>query len=181
VRNVILRSFYKTSKAPFEIAIFIEAAIKMATLRTGALIVFEKEDNLNYYVQKGERLDAIASVRLLENIFFKDSPLHDGAMIISQQGLILAASCSLPPTQNVELALTLGHRHQAAVGITEVTDAIVLVVSEQTGAISLTKGGKIYKELKEATLRTKLLLYLFEDKELVKAEELKHENDNQNH
>ena len=119
-----------------------QACRHMATTKTGALIVLAGEAGLKEIVDTGERLDAQVSARLLENIFFKNTPLHDGAVVI-REGRIIAAACILPVSKNQEIPQHYGLRHRAALGITEKSDATCIVVSEETGSISVTKEGTI--------------------------------------
>lgn len=119
---------------------------------TGALMVITKENDLMLFVETGELIDARISEQLLENIFYKNSPLHDGAVIITNNR-IKAARCVLPVSENPAFPATLGLRHRAAVGITEQSDAIAIVVSEQTGRISIAKGGEIKKNIKPVQLK----------------------------
>lgn len=122
------------------------ACQEMSKHKTGALIVLENKIMLDDYVKSGERLDAIISGQLLENIFFKNSPLHDGAVIISADR-IKAAACILPVAHDDHLPKELGLRHRAALGLSEVTDAKIIVVSEETGRISLAHLGEIKQKL----------------------------------
>lgn len=114
--------------------------------RIGALIVFEQDIGLKDFIMKGVQLHAYISREMLSTIFMPFTPLHDGAVII-KGSYIEAASCILPITSNIDLARELGTRHRAAVGISEISDAMVLVVSEETGTISLAKSGKIVRNL----------------------------------
>lgn len=118
------------------------ACRKMAETRTGALIVLCHRFSLSEIVDTGDEVDARISRRLIENIFFKNSPLHDGAMILSENRII-AARCTLPITQRQDIPAHYGMRHRAALGVSEVSDASVLVVSEETGAISFVQEGVI--------------------------------------
>lgn len=120
----------------------VRACRRMSDSKTGALIVFEKETPLDEYIATGERLDAIVSRELIENIFFKNSPLHDGALIIKRHR-IAAARCILPVSNREDISTDLGLRHRSAIGVTAMSDAIVVVVSEQTGSISLCREGDI--------------------------------------
>ncbi len=120
--------------------------------RNGALIVITKENELAFFIETGELIDARISEQLLDNIFFKNSPLHDGAVIISSNR-IRAARCVLPVSESKEIPSSLGLRHRAAAGITEQSDAIAIVVSEQTGRISVAKGGEIRRNLKPVQLK----------------------------
>lgn len=119
-----------------------QACRHMASTKTGALIVLAAEGNLKEIVDTGERLDAQVSARLLENIFFKNTPLHDGAVVI-REGRVIAAACILPVSKDQTIPQHYGLRHRAALGITEKTDATCIVVSEETGHISVTKEGTI--------------------------------------
>ena len=110
----------------------------------GALLVFERTTGLEEYVQSATRLDALVSAELLHQVFFRGSPLHDGAVLIRQDRLV-AARCLLPLSDNPILGPELGTRHRAAVGITEGTDAICVVVSEETGAVSIAEHGDLHR------------------------------------
>lgn len=118
------------------------ACMNMAKTYTGALIVIEQEIKLGQYVETGEVLDADISTRLIENIFFKNTPLHDGAMIISGNK-IKAAGCILPISQNQDIPKAFGLRHRAALGISQETDAKAIVISEERGKISFVSDGKV--------------------------------------
>lgn len=140
---------------------FIEAAKSLAGKNTGALIVFSKSSELKYYAESGDLIDAVISKRLLMSIFNKNSPLHDGAVIISNNR-IKAARCILPVSENQDIPASMGLRHRAAIGLTEITDSIVLVVSEETGQIALVRNGEAYRNLSSADLRLKLNQFLFD-------------------
>lgn len=141
-------SFWKrffTSKKKIhsaDISAIATACKEMSETKTGALIIIAAGSDLNFYVKTGEPMDAKVSAKTLESIFYKNSPLHDGAVIISN-GKIRAARCVLPITERDDFPSHLGMRHRAAVGITENSDALAIIVSEQTGEISLAKGGHI--------------------------------------
>ncbi|WP_029903006.1 diadenylate cyclase CdaA [Prevotella sp. 10(H)] len=120
----------------------VVACMNMAKTYTGALIVIEQEIKLGNYEATGEVLDADISTRLIENIFFKNTPLHDGAMIIAGNK-IKAAGCILPVSQNQDIPKSFGLRHRAALGISQETDAKVIVISEERGKISFASQGKI--------------------------------------
>lgn len=126
----------------------MEACRAMSIINTGALIAIEKLSDLEVYTNSGDKIDAVVSRRLIENIFFKNSPLHDGAMII-RNGRIDSARCILPTSDNFNLEAHFGLRHRAAVGLSENSDATVVVVSEETGRISVAVNGTI-KTLKSA-------------------------------
>jgi len=137
-----------------ELAEIVLAAQSLSSARTGALIVFERDMGLKSFAETGVRLDAVVTYDLLCNIFTPGSPLHDGAVVI-QADRLSAAACFLPLTVNPELSRTLGSRHRAAIGVTEDTDAVALVVSEETGTVSLVSAGAMTrladpKELSDA-------------------------------
>lgn len=133
-------------------AILVKACSEMAMEKTGALIVLTKKDELNEFVNNGELIDSRISDQLIENIFFKNSPLHDGAIIISSNR-IRAARCILPLTKSENFPASYGLRHRSAVGITENTDAISIIVSEQTGDIAYAKLGNLYTKIKPDALK----------------------------
>ena len=139
----------------------IRSTVALAGKRIGALIVFEREVGLNEYIEVGTRLDAGVSRELLLSIFMPTSPIHDGALIV-RKGRITAAGCFLPLTTNPSVSKTLGTRHRAAIGLTEETDAIVVVVSEEEGSISLVREGRITRDLDAGTLRATLLKLVVE-------------------
>ena len=134
----------------------ILAATTLASAKTGALIVIERNVGLRNFIDAGVQLDAKLTYDLLVTIFNTEAPLHDGAAII-QRERIAAASCFLPLTKNPSISRELGTRHRAAIGITEDTDAISVVVSEETGLISLVEGGRIKRNLDTNQLRSLLL------------------------
>lgn len=133
----------------------VKAVFKMAKDKTGALIVFEREMSLDVIIATGVMMDSKVSTELIENIFVPDTPLHDGAVVI-KNGKIASASCILPLTSREDLDREYGTRHRAAIGLSEQYDAIVVVVSEETGKISLVINGKIIRELKEHELSKEL-------------------------
>jgi uncharacterized protein (TIGR00159 family) len=133
----------------------IRAAVSLASKRIGALIVLQRDVGLNQYIEVGTRLDAQVSKELITSIFLPTSPIHDGALII-HHGRIIAAGCFLPLTTNPHVSKTLGTRHRAAIGLTEETDAIVVVISEEEGAISMVREGRITRDVDAATLRATL-------------------------
>jgi len=133
----------------------VKGVTAMASRRIGALIVLQNEVGLNEYIEVGTRLDAQVSKELVGSIFMPGSPIHDGALII-QQGRITAGGCFLPLTTNPTVSKTLGTRHRAAIGLTEETDALAIVVSEEDGMVSLVREGKITRDVDAATLRTTL-------------------------
>ena len=145
----------RRAASAFHLAPFVEAAKSLAGKETGALICFSLSSDLSSYAESGDRLDAEPSKRLLLAIFHKNSPLHDGAVIVAQ-GRLVAARCILPVSQNPAVPASLGLRHRAALGLTEASDAVVLVVSEETGQMSLVRHGEIYRGLAAAELKAHL-------------------------
>ncbi|MEO6883424.1 MAG: diadenylate cyclase CdaA [Bacteroidia bacterium] len=132
----------KKHTTPLDITSLVKACQNMAETKTGAIIVLTTKSELKFYANTGDFLDAKISVRMIESIFYKNSPLHDGAIIITNNR-IQAARCVLPVLENVDFPAHLGMRHRAAVGITENSDALAIVVSEQTGEISFVKEGEL--------------------------------------
>jgi len=130
----------------------VKAAVSLANRRIGALIVLERETDLKNIVEMGTELGAKVSRELLLSIFHPSSPIHDGAVII-QGGRIAAAGCFLPLTISSQVNKSLGTRHRAAIGLTEETDAVVIVVSEETGTISVVLGGRLTRDLDAVSLR----------------------------
>ena len=152
----------KETEEQFNINAIIESANILSSTKTGALIVFAKTSELKFYAESGDILDAELSKRLLIAIFQKYSPLHDGSVIIANNR-IKAARCILPVSENEEIPAHLGLRHRAAIGITEVTDSVVLIVSEETGNTSLAYNGKIFPVLAKNDLKNKLKILLSND------------------
>ncbi len=145
-----------------EITPIIEAAKTLGGSNTGALIVISRNSELKFYAESGDRLDAKVSKRLLLAIFNKFSPLHDGAVIVYDNSII-AARCILPVTERDDLPAQYGLRHRAAVGMSENTDVLILVVSEETGQLTTVRNGTISQNLSAQELRKKINDYLFED------------------
>ena len=139
-----------------------KAAGFMQEKKIGALIVFERTTQLGEIINTGTVLDASPSVSVVNNIFFPKSPLHDGAMIV-RDGRIYAAGCILPLTNNTDINSQLGTRHRAAIGMSENSDAVVLVVSEETGIISIVEGGKITRNYNAVTATAELRRLLITD------------------
>lgn len=133
----------------------IKACYEMGKVKTGALIVIENEVQLGEYERTGIELDSILSSQLLINIFEKNTPLHDGAIIV-RGNRVVAATCYLPLSDNLALSKDLGTRHRAAVGISEVSDSMTIVVSEETGKVSLAVEGELYRNIDEEFLKKKL-------------------------
>ncbi|MDR2529971.1 MAG: diadenylate cyclase CdaA [Oscillospiraceae bacterium] len=138
------------------------AAAEFSKSSTGALIVFERKMKLDDIVKSGSELDASVNKELIKNIFYPKTPLHDGAAII-RNGRISAAACMLPLSQNPNIDRNLGTRHRAAIGISELTDAVVVVVSEETGAISVATGGMLKRRLAPDILQSLLRSELIAD------------------
>ena len=142
--------------APDEVASMITATVSacadMSRTKTGALIVFERRERLGEIISTGTMVDAAPSAELIKNIFFKNSPLHDGAMIV-RAGRVCAAGCVLPLSGNQSLSRDLGTRHRAAVGMSESADSVLVVVSEETGSISVAIGGMLKRHLSPDMLR----------------------------
>lgn len=144
-----------------------DAACELSKDKTGALIVFENETKLGDIIASGTIVNADVSAYLLRNIFFVNTPLHDGAVVI-RSGRVYAAGCFLPLSENQEIDKQLGTRHRAAIGMTEVSDALVLVVSEESGVISLVSGGKIKRNYTYASLRKALISFYSAEEETTK-------------
>lgn len=144
--------------------IIVDATDEFSTTRTGALMVIEQETMLNDIIETGVVIDANISVRLLGNLFYEGSPLHDGAVII-RGDKVYAASCVLPLTSRANIGKNLGTRHRAGVGISEVSDAFVIIVSEETGAISVAQNGILKRFLDLKSLEKMLLDIYIEPKE----------------
>jgi uncharacterized protein (TIGR00159 family) len=143
------------TKVNLDIAAIAKACRNMSEQRTGALIVISRHSSLEMYSETGDIIDAQLSSRLIENIFFKNSPLHDGALII-ENNRIRAARCILPITENPNLPANYGMRHRAALGASEQTDAFVIIVSEETGRISIAENGTVTGLSNANELRNKL-------------------------
>ena len=154
-RNIKLLKFltpeHKITETEQAIEQTVVACTEMSRTRTGVLIVFERKNRLDEMVRTGTTLDASVSGELLKNIFFVKAPLHDGAVII-RDGRILAAGCMLPLSKNANLSRDLGMRHRAGIGMSENADAVVVIVSEETGSISVALGGMLKRHLKPETL-----------------------------
>ncbi|MCR5429698.1 MAG: diadenylate cyclase CdaA [Eubacterium sp.] len=144
----------------------LNAVKELAQTKTGALIVIQQDFDLIEFVETGIRLDAKVTSQLLINIFEKNTPLHDGAVIIDGDEIV-AATCYLPMSENLSLSKELGTRHRAAVGLSEIADCLVIVVSEETGGVSLARDGKLIRFADQPTITSELLKS--QDKELVKS------------
>ena len=158
-RNIRLLRAFTPAQQQTELEKAIDQTViacsEMSKTKTGVLIVFERHILLDDMVRSGTTLDAAASSELLKNIFFVKAPMHDGAVII-RHGRILGAGCMLPLSKNVNLSRDLGMRHRAGIGMSENSDAVVVIVSEETGSISVAVGGMLKRHLMPETL-SKLL------------------------
>ena len=154
-RNIKMMRVYNDPKQQSELDPAIDQTVvacsEMSQSKTGVLIVFERNIRLDDMVRSGTTLDAAVSSELLKNIFFVKAPMHDGAVII-RHGRILGAGCMLPLSKNVNLSRDLGMRHRAGIGMSENSDAVVVIVSEETGSISVAIGGMLKRHLKPETL-----------------------------
>lgn len=153
-RNIftIVKSDSENIHNQLDVDSIISACFNLSETKTGVLIVLSKKSDLKFFVNTGELIDSALTNKMLENIFYKNSPLHDGAVIV-KNNRIIAARCVLPVTEKENFPSHFGMRHRAAVGITETTDAIAITVSEQTGAVSLTVNGEINSNLNKDKLR----------------------------
>lgn len=134
----------------------IKACYEMGRARTGALIVMKQNDPLSEYVRTGIEVDAIVTSQLLINIFEHNTPLHDGAVVV-EGDRVVAATCYLPLSDNMELSKELGTRHRAGVGISEATDSLTIIVSEETGRVSIAYGGNLIRNVDQDKLREELV------------------------
>lgn len=160
IMNPTKNTDFLLHRIDYTIDIICNTVVILSKQKTGALIIFERRTKLGEIVDTGTILDADVSQQLIENIFFNKAPLHDGAMII-RDGKVISAGCILPLTKNENLSANLGTRHRAALGVSEVSDSIALVVSEETGTISLAINGIIKrnysKDMLNITLKSELL------------------------
>jgi diadenylate cyclase len=154
-RAPFFQYFAKTAEAEESIEEIVVAAGLLSAQRIGAIIAVERQVGLRNYIEGGIRLDAVLTYDLLQTIFLPSSPLHDGAVIV-QEGRVAAAACFLPLTVNPKLSKELGSRHRAAIGLTEENDSVALVVSEETGSISVVVDGPIERGLDADLLRARL-------------------------
>lgn len=173
ISNMRWKKLFGTAKPEQEMITVINQTVRacevMSKQKVGALIAFARDNRLEEYFKTGTLIDGQVSDQLILNIFFPKAALHDGAMII-RDGRVMAAACVLPLSESDRLSAELGTRHRAAVGITEVSDAVVIVVSEETGAISVAVGGVLKRHLAPQTLERLL------QNELCPAEPEKEEN-----
>ena len=168
-------NFSKSDECKFSdrtIEELIKACYAMGKVRTGALIVIEDEILLNEYIRTGIDIDAILSSQLLINIFEKNTPLHDGAVIV-RGDRVVSATCYLPLSDSLSLSKNLGTRHRAAVGVSEVSDSLTIVVSEETGKVSIASRGQIYHGIDADFLREKLQYLQNRNHEVTKLELLR--------
>jgi len=152
------RLFSQNGKSGLQLLVdeIVIACDNMSKKKTGALVVLARKSELEAVIESGDLIHGEVSHRLLETIFFKNTPLHDGALVI-KNGRIEAARCELPTTENIYLPAKYGMRHRAAVGLTEKTDAIVVVVSEETGEVSISINGDLESGLKLENLKKRIL------------------------
>lgn len=158
-RRFLPRSFQQFGKPIIDWAELEKALQDLSNSHTGALIVFLKNSELKFYIKSGVQIEAKLSAPLLSNLFFKNSPLHDGAVIV-KNNMIKAARCILPLTEKSDFPAQLGLRHRAAVGVTEHSDAIAIVVSEQTGQMSMAYHGNLYLSLELSELMVKIRQFM---------------------
>ncbi len=156
-KNGLPRKHLKAARAVTDEV--VDAVFTMSSSRTGALIVFEGLTKLGDFINTGKYVDASITSNLLQNIFYDNAPLHDGALVIRDMR-ILAASCVLPPAKTKMNFGNMGTRHRAAVGVTEVSDALVIVVSEESGVVSVAQNRKLLRNLDAETLKDILLTYI---------------------
>ncbi len=157
--NFITRIFSSSEdKVQTDVAPIVMACREMAAAKTGALIVIGLRSDLTLIAEGGIAVDAKVSTALLQNIFFKNAPLHDGAVLI-ESDRVVAAKCILPVTQS-DVPKSYGTRHRAAIGMSEISDAVIVVVSEETGGISVAQGGQLKRDIEPARLQQTLQRYL---------------------
>ena len=172
-----LTSFFTFDFSKGEIAKFtdktinelVKACYEMGKVKTGALIVIEDEIVLSEYERTGIAVDGILTSQLLINIFEKNTPLHDGAVIV-RGDRVVSATCYLPLTDSLSISKDLGTRHRAAVGISEVSDSLTIVVSEETGKVSIAMGGELYRNVDAEFLKNKLSVIQHREKKVSKIE-----------
>jgi uncharacterized protein (TIGR00159 family) len=156
-----LRNIFHSHKVDLEresrkwVMPIVYACMSMSKSKTGALIVIEQTMPLENYEKTGDVIDALINTRLIENIFFKNSPLHDGAMIVAHDR-IMAAGCILPVSHDTNIPRSLGLRHRSALGIAQATDALAVIVSEETGNISVAHRGELFTKLDSTELEHRL-------------------------
>ncbi len=181
IRNLFTRvgqgKFFKlsTTSKSVEIDTILNAAEILSTMRRGCLIVFVRQVGLKNIIESGTKLNADISSNLILTIFEKDTPLHDGAVIV-QGSRMVAAGCFLPLSEQLDIKRSFGTRHRAAIGVSETTDAVVLVVSEETSAISIAFDGILYYDLDKDELKKNLKKILSVKDDTEKKEEVQVEN-----
>lgn len=157
VRSIIVFDDSKDERfSNYTLNEIIRATFEMARNKTGALMVIEEEIPLNEFESSGISLDSLLSSELLINIFERNTPLHDGAVII-RGNRIVAATCYFPLSENIQLSKELGTRHRAGIGISEITDCLTIIVSEETGKVSIAREGKLIRNIDGDYLRAKLI------------------------
>lgn len=161
--NFLSRLFFNRKEGKVNTSPVVSACLDMSEEKIGALIVFRRRDDLQFVVESGIAIDANTSASLIRNIFFKNAPLHDGAIVIDNNRIV-AAKCILPVTQS-NVPKSYGTRHRAAIGLSEITDAVVVVVSEETGAISIVSGGKLTRKIDPQNFGALLKTALGEDEQ----------------
>jgi len=154
-RRFLFWRFSILQDTALDIEPLLKAVKNMSAAKTGGLIVLTRKNELEDVVITGEKIDAFVSSQLIENIFFRNTPLHDGAIIISENRIV-AAKCILPVSEREELPTDAGLRHRAALGLSEISDAAVIVVSEQTGKVTVASEGGLRTEMSHTDLRTYL-------------------------
>ncbi|BDD00181.1 diadenylate cyclase CdaA [Persicobacter psychrovividus] len=168
--NPIFRNFNRSQNSATKgntplLNAIVEASREMSFSSTGALVVISKNSELRMIASTGDLIDAKVSKRLLMSIFYKNSPLHDGAVIVYEDRIV-AARCILPVSENSDISAQFGLRHRAAIGMTENSDVLVLVVSEETGQISLVRNGEISHNLSVQEIRRRINAYLSTENDL---------------
>lgn len=162
-RGRLLRTGFMSDESEQDVERVVDQLVRAAEMlsrtRTGAIIVIERLTGLNDVVESGIKLEALVSSELLLNIFVENTPLHDGAVII-RSNRVVAAACFLPLAEAIDVSIELGSRHRAAIGVTEHSDALVVVVSEETGTISVATSGHLVRHLDAKALRETLLSQL---------------------
>lgn len=153
--------YHQQQKSTIDYEAYVGACMHMSQSKTGALIVFKRHNALEEIIETGERIDARVSSALIEALFFKNAPLHDGA-VIAQGNTLVAARCILPVTSRLDIDPNLGLRHRSAIGVTEQLDVLSVIVSEETGAISYAINGDIHHDISPVELRATLEKYLSE-------------------
>lgn len=151
----VFKKFIKTDSVELNISEIVKACTKMAHGKVGALIVLPSHSDLSHIIETGEKLDCNISSRIIESIFFKNAPLHDGAVVIVN-GRISAAKCVLPVSENRNLPKKIGLRHRSGIGISEISDSLVIIVSEERGEISYAEYGGIVADVTPTRLADKL-------------------------